>query len=834
MRDQTPDPAQVHTVPELISALQELRAGRSYTSLNKTAAGRLPKSTVSDLLTNGRPTAETLEVFLRACQAPRETWRAWQQARERALSTSGPVPAGLIRVSQADPRRLGVHAAIDAPGAQGDLPTYVERDTDTAPNGVRALISKAAADGRGGLVVLVGSSSVGKTRSAYEAINLLLPTWWLAHPADAGDLSQIAADPPARLVVWLDELQRLFEGPEGLQASTVRRLLGAGAVLVASLWSERYDDYVAKPQAGALDAHADAREVLGLAHTVRIDDRLSAAEHERAQDIAQAGDARIALALESKDYGLTQVIAAAPQLIDRWKGANPYTAAVLNAAIDATRLGVTSPLQRDLLEEAAPGYCDPRQRAKAPTAWFEAALAYLSEELNGAASALAPVAPEGVGMGQVVGYVVADYLQQYAGQARRRAKVPETCWQALVHHLTDPADQLRVGRQARNRLLLRHAEPLFRGAIRAGKRDVTREFASLLVDLGQEDEARAIYRKLAQVGDEEAARRLAKLGESEEALEALYEAADHGDELAMAALVDVLVDLGRSNEAMTILRERKESAGELTLWRMSTLLVEVGEGPEAMVLLSELAAAGSEDATRDLAKMYAGVPKGMEVLQDRARAGDEEAVLQLPTALAALVQARERWREQAQAGDRGAVRRSAVLLAALGQVEEALSMLRQLAREGDEDATRQMAEVLAKHRKMQELRTLARTGEKWAILYLSEALGEMEKVDEALEVLQELVEMGDLVAEQQKFSLLLGRGQIEEAIAVLRKGAEAGSWMAAWRLADLLASLNRIQELRDRAALGDEFAGSRLLTLLTEQGRFGEVGQIRRHGLDAG
>jgi hypothetical protein len=34
----------------------------------------------------------------------------------------------------------------------------------------------------GGLVLLTGGSSVGKTRSMYEAAGALRPDWWLVHP----------------------------------------------------------------------------------------------------------------------------------------------------------------------------------------------------------------------------------------------------------------------------------------------------------------------------------------------------------------------------------------------------------------------------------------------------------------------------------------------------------------------------------------------------------------------------------------------------------------------------------------------------------------------------
>ncbi|WP_433227408.1 helix-turn-helix domain-containing protein [Microtetraspora malaysiensis] len=132
----------------MLGVLKALRAGRSLADLGKAVRpDRLPRSTLSDLLNTGRCTVETLELFLRACGVPREEWAEWRAARERAVTGVPPGLAGLVRVAAADPRRLGVHAPIDAPGAVGDLPVYVPRDTDSDPRGVRALVGGAVERG---------------------------------------------------------------------------------------------------------------------------------------------------------------------------------------------------------------------------------------------------------------------------------------------------------------------------------------------------------------------------------------------------------------------------------------------------------------------------------------------------------------------------------------------------------------------------------------------------------------------------------------------------------------------------------------------------------------
>ena len=287
-------------------------------------------------------------------------------------------PTGAVRVSEADPRRLGVHAAISVPGVPDEaLPEYVLRDADAADFGIRVRV--AAASERGGFVLLVGGSSVGKTRCAVEAVRALLPDWWLVHPAGPAEISALAAAPAPRTVVWLDELQRYLDGEHGLTGAVVRALLNAPhpAVIIGTIWPDQYAAYTTVPAPGGADPHAREREVLDLAAVVRIDPEFSPAEQGRAR-AAAAHDARLRVALEAAGYGLTQTLAAAPQLVARWEDAQtaaPYAWAVLTAALDAARLGARGPLSAGLLSAAAPGYLTSQQQAEAPKKWFKMAWA---------------------------------------------------------------------------------------------------------------------------------------------------------------------------------------------------------------------------------------------------------------------------------------------------------------------------------------------------------------------------------------------------------------------------------------------------------------------------
>ena len=251
-----------------------------------------------------------------------------------------------------------MHAAISVPGVRDDVPPeYVPRDADASEFGVRARVTAAAQ--RGGFVLLVGGSSVGKTRCALEAVKALLPDWWLVYPGGPGEVAALAQAPSPRTVVWLDELQRYLDGEHGLTGAVVRALLDGPdpTVIIGTLWPELFIAYTALPTPGGADPRAREREVLDLAAVIRIAPAFSPAEQDRAR-AAAARDPRLRVALSEAGYGLTQTLAAAPQLVARWEDAqtaDPYAWAVLTAALDAARLGARAPLSADFLRGAAPG-----------------------------------------------------------------------------------------------------------------------------------------------------------------------------------------------------------------------------------------------------------------------------------------------------------------------------------------------------------------------------------------------------------------------------------------------------------------------------------------------
>jgi hypothetical protein len=409
----------------------------------------------------------------------------WERAR------TAPAPYGMIRVREARPPLLGVHAAINVDTAvRPELPTYVPRDLDPDLRKKIQTIAK-----QGGLVLLIGGSSSGKTRTLAEAVQHELPNWWLLHPATTEAINRFAAAPMSRTVLWLDELQNYLNGPTALSAGTVRDLITVGTVLVATLWRTEYADRTAPPAPGQPDSYANDRHLLGLADVVHIPDTFSGAELNRAEDRA-GEDLRIRVALDTPDAGVTQVLAGGPQLVQRWNNAGPYARGVLTAAVDAVRLGVRSPLSAGLLQQAAPGYCTDVERAQASADWFEQSLAYTTRLLSGAVAPLAPIAT-GMTMGVTTGYRIADYLQQHAQSQRTRLCPPATFWDACLTHLSDQGDLERVGHEADRRMRYCYAIPLLR---RAHSRDLwlMERLGWLVWDQGKFDEALTIFRAVAE------------------------------------------------------------------------------------------------------------------------------------------------------------------------------------------------------------------------------------------------------------------------------------------------------------------------------------------------
>jgi tetratricopeptide (TPR) repeat protein len=211
----------------------------------------------------------------------------------------------------------------------------------------------------------------------------------------------------------------------------------------------------------------------------------------------------------------------------------------------------------------------------------------------------------------------------------------------------------------------------------------------------------------------------------------------------------------------------------------------------------------------------------------------------------------KRRRSLEHAGESLGAWRLAELLADPGRVEDALAILRTYADLPVYPywtlwANMRLAEVLFEHDRVDELRRRApRSGA--AARRLAELLVRRGQIEEALTMLRDLADDEHAQAAWLLVRLLVDHGRTEEALAVLRPLVERHesdrmSNESRWewptlRLAQLLATDGRDGELREliesfraRADLGNGIAARRLADLLAEHGHPGEL----RAEIDAG
>ena len=404
-----------------------------------------------------------------------------------ADADGGVTVAGWPLTEVTDPFDLEVHRPVqpeDAPPGLPDLPPYVPREHDQ----VLGQVVAAAAGGRSGIAVLVGGSSTGKTRACWEALDLLQgqdPPWRLWHPIDPDTaLAELPGIKP-RTVVWLNEAQFYLDPAEaGLGervAARLRDLLrdpGRAPVLVlATVWPQFWATLTARPADGD-DRHAQARELLA-GHDITVPAAFTPAQMSQ---LARASDARLALAARSaRDGAVIQFLAGAPELVARYRNAQPVARALIDAAMDARRLGMGAGLPQAFLEAAAPGYLTDDQWDALGEDWLEQALADAAVPAKGVRGPLTPIrsrpasraarhrGDQPASLAAMAGplYRLADYLDQH-GRVHRADQIPPAeFWSAAAAHAA-PADQAALGDAARDRGLYRDAAQLHKNAAAAG------------------------------------------------------------------------------------------------------------------------------------------------------------------------------------------------------------------------------------------------------------------------------------------------------------------------------------------------------------------------------
>ncbi|WP_331773263.1 sel1 repeat family protein (plasmid) [Embleya sp. NBC_00888] len=616
-----------------------------------------------------------------------------------------------------DPFALEVHHAIDAPEhAQAGLPllpVYVPRAHDLV---LREEVDRAVG-GESVMVTLVAGSSTGKTRACWEALRGVPDGWRLWHPIAPGRpeaaLAELSAVGP-RTVVWLNEAQ-FYLGAVGVGervAAEVRELLrdrSRGPVLVlATLWPDpHWTTLTATPAAGTPDPHAQARALL-TGTDLRVPEAFTGTDLDAVRERA-VEDPRLVNALAAGDDGrVTQYLAGALALLKRLELAPAAARAVLEAAMDARRLGHGPVLRQAFLEDAADAYLTDHESDTLDDDWFEQALAHTTERVHGATAPLTRIRPRGRRTRDVTGdgptYRLADYLEQHARRTRSTSCPDTSFWIAAHDHAHTTDDTVNLAEAAVDRLRLRHAERLYRKAANTCDTRALVGLARLLGAAGDLEGAEGLYRQASDAGNLDAlwavAWTLGEAGDLEGAERLCRQAADAGEPHALTDLANLLEEVGDLEGAQRLYRQAADAGEPYALMDLANLLEEVGDLEGAEGLYRQAADAGNLDALGILAWMRGevGDHEGAERLYRQAADTEDTGVL---IRLGRLLEgagdregAQRLYRRVADAGNTAGLKHMALLLEEAGDREGAERLYRQAADTGQPHALTDLGRLL--------------------------------------------------------------------------------------------------------------------------------------------
>ncbi|MFD9863556.1 tetratricopeptide repeat protein [Streptomyces alboflavus] len=551
-----------------------------------------------------------------------------------------------------DALTAGAHRA--RPGEDGSkLPPYVARDVDGE---LRDRVREAAEEG--GLVLVVGDSTAGKTRAAFEAVRELLPGYRVLAPPVGASLrpapEALEGCAHLRCVVWLDDLEQ-YLGPEGLEPEVLAEFVRLRVPVVATMRLKPYETFSAGDDAGA-DAGGTEQSWAGLgarvlrkAEVVDLERLWSEGELSRAGD---SDDSRIADAVAHHGtYGIAEYMAAGPVLLREWQRArracgHARGAALVTAAVDLSRAGLRGPYSRGLLVEVHERCLADAGGAVLRPEGIEDAFAWASQVRLGVTSPLVPAAEEGWwwafdylvdGAESAVPDWVREAALAYAGDDDDRSAVAMSAYRGGALQIAEAAVRPLADKGSRRAMYslailldksgrTDEAETLYRQAHERGHPYATNNLANLLYRKGRDGEAETLYRQAHGRGDLNAANNLANLlarTDRDEEAELLYRQAHAGGNPHATHNLAILLSLtGRTDEAEPFLRQAHEGGHLSATNNLAVILHESGRDEEAETLLRHAHDNGHPNATNNLAFLLSETGRTDEAEALRRQAAD--------------------------------------------------------------------------------------------------------------------------------------------------------------------------------------------------------------------
>ncbi len=591
-----------------------------------------------------------------------------------AYPATQPALAGLIdvqvqgrlpHVSELNPYSLGA-----SPSDYGNAFTYAQRDV-YIPRRKDAELASELLSGR--LVILVGPSKVGKSRTAFEAIRV----------HDDWKNAKLAAPQP-EFMRDLGQHPGLSPPAGSLTQALIAQLVNrpGRTLLLGTLRVEQRELLLGPEQ----ELTRELRMVLDNAITI---DLRSTREDPEEQVVAVATYPE----LSANGEGLPEVLAGAPELLRRYRNsdaADPLMHAVIQACIDWMRCGIIRPIpERDLVDIA--------------TAMAQLSRPDLDATQNGIEKAILRARKAIAGKGRISlvkthhlpdgsrGYEAFEYLMAIDdGQASEQLRpISDMTWRRILGRANDQ-DSILIGIAA----VLRWQRPIAVEALRP------------VAEAGDLD-AQAILGKTLAI---ESGSRWAGSSEITEAQIWLKKAAEAGNsdaQLTLGMLLVAAADPPDIAGAIAWLRLAADYGGDMFQNKLGLLLMDELDPPqltEARAWFTKAAESGSVDAQFNLG-LVASKLEIPDLISQRtwytkaARSGQIRAQVNLAALLTQfnppeLAEACEWYTKAAEAGDVAAQINLGTLLATSlkpREIEQGRRWLTIAAEAGEADAQSNLA-----------------------------------------------------------------------------------------------------------------------------------------------
>ncbi|MFB6718893.1 tetratricopeptide repeat protein [Kribbella sp. NPDC056345] len=720
---------------------------------------------------------------------------------------------------------LEVHDPVEVPGQRlPEQTAYVRRAHDDR---LAAAIQQALG-GTSRMVTLVGDSSTGKTRACHEAVQALPKRWRLWHPIAPSRPEAVlgcVAEAKSHTVVWINDAHHYLATADpaaGEQvAAALRTLLAdshrAPVLVVATLWPQFWRQLTTIPPDGRPDPHAQARALL-TGTDIAVPTAFAGADLAAAR-AAAAHDPRLAVAVDQAEAGrITQYLAGVPGLLRRYRTASPVARAVLDAAIDARRLGHPVHLPPAFLRRAALGYLSQADQTALDRqygqAWFDQVVDDLDQPQHGIPGPLTRVS-----INDAAALRLADAVEQTGATARVAIYPPGSFWNAAAT-ITDPALLTALATQAERRCRYHRAVQLYRLAANHGDTKALHKLADRWVEAGDHDAAEQLLREAGDRGDTNAllilSRRREWVGDHDAAKRLLREAASRGDIDDSWDLFRLLKDAGDDAAADQLLRKAADRGETFALRRLAHRCREAGDDAAADQLLRQASERGDTDWV------------WTEVWR-RDQAGDHDAAEQL-------------LQETIDLGDLGALRMLADRREKTGDYAAAEQLRQEAVDRGDADALQSLAwrrEIAGDHDAVEQLLRKAadrgQTGTVWALVRWRDEAGHH---DAAERLLRNAADLGDTRALVELADRRDGAGDYAAAEQLLQEAADRGSGIARVHLVHRRERAGEHaaaeQLLQEAAGRGDTSALLDLAHRRDQAGDHAAAEQLLQEALDRG